>query len=158
MTPPQITFRLADGSDVPALAQLFKETVLAIAPQKYSPEQTQAWAAFAAAGDPFHRFIVEAITYVAEDNTGIAGFAGIASDGHVTATYVRHDRIRQGIGSQLMHHIFEYAKKHHIQRLYSEASEFSLGLFKKFGFQQYDTEVVERHGVTFTRYLMEYYL
>ncbi|MEO0490482.1 MAG: hypothetical protein AAFZ49_13120 [Cyanobacteria bacterium J06659_2] len=36
MTPPQITFRLADGSDVPALAQLFKETVLAIAPQKYS--------------------------------------------------------------------------------------------------------------------------
>ena len=47
------------------------------------------------------------------------------------------------------------ARTHHIQRLYAEASEFSLGLFKKFGFRLYDTELVNREGVQFTRYLVE---
>ena len=40
-------------------------------------------------------------------------------------------------------------------RLYAEASEFSLGLFKKFGFHVYDTEVVDRQGVQFYRHLVE---
>ena len=41
-------------------------------------------------------------------------------------------------------------------RLYAEASEFSLGLFKKFSFRLYGTEIVNRQGVEFERYLMEY--
>ncbi|WP_265584584.1 MULTISPECIES: hypothetical protein [unclassified Coleofasciculus] len=39
--------------------------------------------------------------------------------------------------------------------LYAEASEFSLGLFKKVSFHIYDTEMVERQGVQFKRYLVE---
>ena len=54
--------------------------------------------------------------------------------------------------------VLNYAQSHHIQRLYAEASEFSLGLFKKFEFQIYDTDVVDRQGVWFKRYLVELYL
>ena len=54
-----------------------------------------------------------------------------------------------------MQTILDYAKSHNIQRLYAEASEFSLGSFKKFGFHIYDTEIVDRQGVQFKTYLVE---
>ncbi|MGB7086117.1 MAG: GNAT family N-acetyltransferase, partial [Phormidesmis sp.] len=124
-------------------------------PQHYTPEQTAAWASFAAESAQFRAFICQSATFVAEDTTGLLGFAGIAEDGHVTSTYVRYDCIHQGIGSALMNTILEYAQSHAMHRLYAEASVFSLGLFEKFGFHLYDTEVVEREGVQFKRFLVE---
>ncbi|MEQ9482021.1 N-acetyltransferase family protein [Coleofasciculus sp. F4-SAH-05] len=150
-----MTVRIAEELDIPELAQLYQETVLAIAPHYYSPEQTQMWASFATDNVRFGEFIVQATTFIATDETGSLGFAGIADDGHITAVYVRRDLIHQGIGSTLMQTLLDYAKNHRIERLYAEASEFSLGLFKKYGFHHYDTEIVERQGVEFKRYLVE---
>lgn len=150
-----IVVRMAQASDIPELAELYQQTVLAIAPQYYSPEQTQIWAAFALDSVGFQEFILQGQTFLATDETGVLGFAGIADDGHVISAYVRRDRIHQGIGFRLMEILLDYAKNHSIQRLYAEASEFSLGLFKKFGFQVYDTEIIERQGVIFKRYLVE---
>ncbi len=147
--------RIATVTDLPELATLFRETVLTHAPQHYSAEQTQAWAAAADAPQRFQRLILEVTTYVAEDDTGILGFAGLGDDGYIAAVYVRHDGLRQGIGSSLMATVLAAAKDQGMTRLYSEASEFSLGLFQKFGFRQYDTEIVERSGVQFKRYLVE---
>jgi putative acetyltransferase len=152
-----MNIRLAQESDLSELAELFRQSVLSTAPQRYTLAQTQAWAAFATDADHFRQFILEPTTYVATDATGIVGFAGIALDGHVTSTYVRGDRIRQGIGSALMQVILDQASSDSITRLYAEASEFSLGLFKKFGFHLYDTEIVERQDVQFKRYLVERY-
>jgi putative acetyltransferase len=113
------------------------------------------WASFPSDIASFRQFILQGTTFIATDETGILGFAGITEDGHVTSAYVRRDRIRQGIGSTLMQTLLDYAKSHNIQRLYAEASEFSLGLFKKFSFHIYDTEIVDRQGVQFKRYLVE---
>ncbi|WP_353930746.1 GNAT family N-acetyltransferase [Okeanomitos corallinicola TIOX110] len=150
-----LNIRIAEASDVPALAELYQTTVLEIAPQKYSPEQTQMWASFAVDTAIFQEFILKATTFIATDETEIVGFAGIAENGRVTATYVRKDRIRQGIGTILMEEIIKYAYNQKMPHLYAEASEFSLGLFQKFGFYIYDTEIVSRHGVEFQRYLVE---
>lgn len=150
-----ITIRIAQATDVPELATLYRETVQASARQYYSPAQTQAWASLAARQEVFRQFILGVTTYVAVDATGIVGFAGIAADGHVASTYVRSDRLHQGLGSRLMQTVLEHAHHHQIPRLYAEASEFSLGLFQKFGFQLYATEIVDRQGVKFTRYLVE---
>ena len=147
--------RHANDSDVLALAHLYQQTVLTWGPQHYTPQQTAAWASFGSETDQFRAFILKATTFVATNHTGILGFAGIAEDGHVTSAYVRQDCIHQGIGSTLMRNLLEYAQNHQIQRLYAEASEFSRGLFKKFGFQLYETEIVERHGVQFQRFLVE---
>ncbi|MBE9102706.1 GNAT family N-acetyltransferase [Vacuolonema iberomarrocanum] len=150
--------RIAQETDLAELSELFRRTVLTHAPQCYSLTQTQAWASSATDKVFFRAFILGPTTYVVEDETGIIGFAGIASDGHVISVYVRSDRLHRGIGSTLMQVILDHAITHNISRLYSEASEFSIGLFKKFGFQLYDTEVIERKGATFTRYLMERHL
>jgi putative acetyltransferase len=55
----------------------------------------------------------------------------------------------------IMQTVLEHAQNQSMGRLYAEASKFSLGLFKKFGFCLYDTEVVDRSGVQFKRYLVE---
>ncbi|MGF1518176.1 MAG: GNAT family N-acetyltransferase [Nodosilinea sp.] len=147
--------RTATAADLPTLATLYRETVLVNAPQFYSAAQTEAWAAVEASSLQFRQFILDVTTYVAEDDTGILGFAGIGENGYVASTYVRHDCLHQGIGSLLMQAVLTHAQEKQIPRIYSEASEFSLGLFQKFGFSQYETEVVARNGVQFTRYLVE---
>lgn len=160
--------RLATAADIPALASLYRETVLTHAPQHYSPSQTQAWAAFGADTPSFRRFILEATTYVAEsdgftadqpvanaDQPLILGFGGLATDGHITALYVRHNSLGQGIGSHLLTALLDKACQDNMTRLHAEASAFSLGLFQKFGFRQYATDRVERGGVEFERYLVE---
>jgi putative acetyltransferase len=149
-----MNLRIAQESDLAELAELFRQSVLSTAPQRYTSEQTQAWASMADS-DRFRQLILQPTTYVLTDDTGILGFAGIAADGYVASTYVRSDHIHQGLGSKLMQVILDHASHNGIQRLYAEASEFSLELFKKFGFHLYDTEVVERHGVQFKRYLVE---
>ncbi|MEM9807895.1 MAG: GNAT family N-acetyltransferase [Cyanobacteria bacterium P01_D01_bin.56] len=151
----RMDIRKAIASDLPELAVLFRQTVLVNAPQYYTSEQTDIWASSPNNSDQFRQFIFGVHTFVATDNTGILGFAGISQDGHVASTYVRHDFLCRGIGSALMDMVLSYAHIHGMARLYAEASEFSLGLFKKFGFHVYDTEVVDRQGVQFYRHLVE---
>lgn len=140
---------------MPALAALFRQTVLDNAPAHYTPEQTEVWASLSSEIEHFRPLILDVNTFIAFDDSGTLGFAGIGEDGHVASAYVRGDRLHQGIGSALMKAVLNYAQTHKIHRLYAEASEFSLGLFEKFGFRLYDTELVDRKGVQFKRYLME---
>ncbi len=150
-----ITIRQASEPDVPELADLYRQTILVHAPQFYTPEQVKTWAAFGFNTLHFRRLILGVTTFIALDETGILGFSGIGEDGHVASAYVRHDCIRQGIGSLLMQEVLSYAKHKTMPRLYAEASSFSLGLFTKFGFHVYATETIDRSGVQFERYLVE---
>ena len=154
-TPFEPTIRTAEATDLPHLAQLFYETVTQNAPQYYTAAQTQAWANLALDPAQFAQLFSAATAFLVEDRGKLLGFAGLAPDGHVTAVYVRGDRLGQGLGSRLMAVLLEQAQAQNLPRLYAEASEFSLGLFLKFGFDLYDTEVVERGGVQFHRYLVE---
>ena len=148
-------FRPAIEADIPALATLFHETVMTHGPQHYSPAQTLAWAAAALDAAQFRHFILGVQTSIAETTAGMVGFGGLSSDGRVASLYVRHDCLGQGVGAAILQFLIEQAEGDRLPRLYAEASEFSLGLFQKFGFRHYDTEVVERLGVSFTRYLVE---
>jgi putative acetyltransferase len=148
--------RTATPVDLALLAALYQTTVRIHGPQHYTAAQTAAWAPVDSDSPYFRDFILGVTTYLAENDTGILGFAGLGDDGHVASVYVRHDCLRQGIGSVLMQAVLIHAQTKQIPRLYAEASEFSLGLFQKFGFRQYATEVVDRNGVQFTRHLLEY--
>ncbi|MEL6400516.1 MAG: GNAT family N-acetyltransferase [Cyanobacteria bacterium J06607_6] len=154
MTPP-VSIRIAEPTDVPQLATLFKATVLQHGSQYYTAQQTAAWAAAADDRARFQQFILSVTTYLAVNESNILGFAGISSDGYVASAYIHHQYLGQGIGSALMAQILDHAERDCLPRLYCEASKFSVGLFIKFGFRLYATEVVERHGVSFERYLME---
>lgn len=76
---PAVTLRTATETeaDLPALAALFRDTVLVNAPQHYTAAQAEAWAAVDGASPRFRQFILGVTTYVAVDDTSIVGFAGI---------------------------------------------------------------------------------
>jgi putative acetyltransferase len=158
-----VEIRPAIATDVPQLADLYYQTVQTLGPQHYTPAQVAAWSAFSLDLPAFAPFILDATTYVAEiaiasapqRSPQLLGFAGIAQDGHVTALYVRPEVGRCGLGSRLLQAVIDCSQTKGIERLYAEASRFSLPLFEKFGFVQYDTETVIRAGETFERYLVE---
>ncbi|HEY9663479.1 MAG TPA: GNAT family N-acetyltransferase [Allocoleopsis sp.] len=153
-----LSIRTATIADIAALAQLFTHTVETVAPQSYSPEQVQAWAKTPADLERFQRFILEVTTFVAVLDGRIVGFAGVAETGYLASLYTHSDYQRQGIGSELLKAVLEYAQAHQIERLYTEASEFSKPLFEKFGFAVYEIEQVNRGGVWFNRSLMQRWL
>ncbi len=157
--------RTAIAADVPALAALYAEAVRSAGPAHYDATQIEAWAAFAdslprSSGEArFRSFVLAPLTLVAEDTvagdtSGIVGFAGLASGGHVTALYVRSDRMRRGIGSALLRALIERAEAQGIARLHTEASPFSRPVFARHGFVLDAVETVERRGATFERYRM----
>ena len=63
--------------------------------------------------------------------------------------------MRQGIGSALLGAVLARAAEREIERLYTEASEFSRPVFERFGFRVTSVETVERRRVSFQRYRME---
>ena len=151
----EMIIRVAVKSDLPELAKLYTHSVQALAPQHYSKKQVIVWASFASEGEAFEKFILEPTTFVAQRFGRLWGFSGITGEGHIASLYVHGERTRQGIGSRLLEFVLVYARIHQMGRLYSEASEFSLPLFEKFGFEKYSTEKVVRNGVQFSRYLMQ---
>lgn len=135
------------------MAALYRDAVRALGPLAYTPAQVEAWVA--TADEPrFEAFILGPETLLAEDETGLIGFAGWRPDGHVASLYVRPDQTRQGLGSQLLAAVIERAQAAGVVRLFSEASVFSLAVFERAGFRLTGTEVVERRGASFTRYLV----
>lgn len=149
---PPVRIRAATDSDVSRLAALYADAVRSAGPSRYTQPQVQAWAAFADEREAFRRFITDASTFVAEDDTGPVGFTGLAPDGHVTALYVRADRMREGIGTALLRAVLQRARQLEIHRLYAEASALSRPLFERFGFEVEAVERVERRGVAIERY------
>ena len=159
ITKQNLLLKTAIESDLPALAKLFDDSVRQVAPQKYSPEQVDAWAASATDTEFFSRFILESTTFIAEENN-LLGFGGIriTTAGQITSLYVRGNCNRKGVGSKLLEKILEYARINQCDRLYTEASEFSKPLFEKFGFEIYGEEEVMRNGVLFQRSLMQKFI
>ena len=145
--------RPATPADVPVLAALYAAAVRSVGPAYYSTAQVEAWAAFADA-PRFRRFVLDPHTLVAHDGEAVAGFAGLADDGHVTALYVHPDRMRAGVGSALMRAVLARAEAQGLRRLYTEASAFSRPVFARFGFTLDEVEIVERRGAVFERYRM----
>ncbi len=89
-----MNIRLANESDLPALAALYRQTVLENALEHYTPEQTETWASFALDTEHFRSLILDVNTFVAFDDSEVLGFAGISADGHVASVYVRGDHLR----------------------------------------------------------------
>lgn len=150
-----IVIREATFADVPLLAELFRNAALTAGREYYTPKQVKAWAAFADEDAAFRDFILRPAIRVAEDDTGILGFGGLESDGHISSLYVRPDRGRGGVGSALLSALIDRAERLAIQRLFAETNLLSRPLFERFGFAWVDTETVIRRDAVFQRFIVE---
>lgn len=150
--PPTLVLREARESDVAEMARIYAASIRELGPEYYSPEGIEAWAASAEEAG-FPDFILGPYTLVAEDASGLVGFAGMEETGRIASLFVRPDRARQGVASQLLEALLRRPEVP--RRLWTQASELSRPLFERFGFTVAETEVVERRGAELVRYVME---
>lgn len=140
------------------LAQLFSETVRAVNSADYSAQQVEAWA-----GDPpnMDRWLSQAegrVVLVAEDQSGIAGFATFEPNGHIDHLYVHHLFQRKGIGSALLRTIEGQGRLLGLRRFSTEASITARPFFERAGFRVTATQTVRVKGTLFRNYRMEKFL
>ncbi len=91
---------------------------------------------------------------MAVDDSGPLGFCGYEPDGHIASLYIRSDSSGKGIATALVSHVLEEARAHGIKRFFAEASDLSVPVFKKFGFETTGHDEIKVGEERFTRNLM----
>jgi len=150
-------FRLATAADVPVLAALYRDTALALGPQVYTAAQVAAWARSTDDAERFARYILDATTWIADDEAGPAGFCGVSVHdgvGEVHSLYVRATLTRQGLGSRLLGHALAQARAAGVRRFEAWATPFSKPVFERSGFRLERMVAEPYQGVLFERYRM----
>jgi len=148
--------RQATAADVPALAELYAATARALGAWCYTQEQVAAWASFGADTPAFRAYVLQADTWLALGEQGQPiGFCGVGHDGEVHSLYVRHDRVRQGLGSRLLAHALDAAAQRGQSRFQAWVTPFSMPVFQRQGFVLVQTVQAEYQGVLFDRYRVQ---
>jgi putative acetyltransferase len=141
-------------ADAPELASLFREAIRVTAASDYSPEQLAAWEKSADDEAAFCAALNEGWVRIAVDDKGIVGFAQLNMPGHLAMLYTAPRAARRGVATLLMDDMHMLAAAMGAKKITAEASSLEHAFLAKQGFADAGTEVVERHGVRFTRHLM----
>jgi len=148
--------RALQANDLAQLARLYGDTVRQLGAEYYTAEQIAAWSAYPDDAAGFAAWVGGGSTFVAVDaEDACIGFAGLDGDGRIASLYVAPGWVRRGVGSSLLAAVIAEARSRGWQRLSTEASYFSMPLFRKRGFTIVDDEYVEFNGVRFHRFIMQ---
>ncbi|KKB46523.1 hypothetical protein HMPREF1212_04018 [Parabacteroides sp. HGS0025] len=128
--------RQANLSDIPALKELYQNTVLTVNRKDYTAEEVKDWASCGADAAHWDELLKEQHYVVAENEKGvIVGFASVNDAGYMHALFVHKDFQHQGIASSLYKYLEIYAKEKGAKKLTSEVSITAKPFFEKQGFQ-----------------------
>ncbi len=143
------------NSDTEEIMQLFYDTVHRINIRDYSSEQVDAWAPKDMDYEEWSDRLQSKMTYVAEEEGKVIGFAELETTGHIGCFYCHADYQGSGVGTQLINQIQLIAKNLGIQKLFAEASITARPFFERRGFRVITPQQVERRGMKFINYVME---
>lgn len=143
--------RRAVAADLPALREIYRDSVETLGPDAYTAAQTRAWAD-TAESDSLGAAVLGNETWIDSREGRIEGFCTMEQNGRVALLYVRGEQTRRGIGTGLLAHALEHTVLAETAVPHAEASEFSIGLFRRFGFRVVARERVTWNGAEFLRY------
>ena len=128
--------------DLPAVLELFWETVRTVNVDAYSAGQLDAWAPADPDIQAWKTSLAAHRAYVAVDDADkLVGFGDIAQ-GHIDRLYVRASCLGQGVGSALLH------------VLERDASITAKPFFERHGYRAVARQTVTRRGIELTNYRM----
>jgi GNAT superfamily N-acetyltransferase len=140
-------------NDLPAVTEVYRDAVREIAPALYTPEQVNAWAAFADSNE-LSAMMSQGYRLVVESDAGIEAFAVLDPADYVSLLYCRARASRQGNAARLLEALETEANRRGIARVHTAASLISHPFFLRRGYTVDSPERVERNGVDFDRYRM----
>lgn len=143
--------------DAPALAEIFRRSVIELGPRHYTAEQVAAWAADAPdTEDMLRRGADGRTTIVATDDADQpVAFIDLEADGHIDLLFALPEAAGTGIAGALLDAIETVAKTEGMMRLYVEASEAAKGLFTRHGFTLLSRSDLKLSGVETHNFPME---
>ncbi|WNJ97929.1 GNAT family N-acetyltransferase [Vibrio ruber] len=140
------------------IADLFYQSVHAIDPAIYTPEQKAAWAPAPVNYELWSERLSIKKPFVAIIDNHVAGFIELDSDGHIDCTYTHPNFQGIGVASSLYEHLLSQAKEAGMTRLYVEASLIAKPFFERRGFTVVKQNEVQRNGESLINFSMEKYL
>ncbi|UHA73227.1 GNAT family N-acetyltransferase [Paenibacillus sp. 481] len=144
-------------SDIRQIVSLFYETVHSINKRDYSHAQLHAWAP---KDEETLKLITwndslrNNITYVAEINGTIVGFADMTHHGYLDRLYVHKNAQRQGIASALVNTLEHEARKLGLIEMVTDASITAKPFFERRGYHIVKSQIMERRNVTLANFKM----
>ncbi|MCM1035187.1 MAG: GNAT family N-acetyltransferase [Paludibacter sp.] len=140
------------SKDLPAIANLFYNTVHTINIKDYTREQVYAWATGSIDMEQWDKSMHKHTTLVAwEDNT-IIGFGDIDANGFLDRLYVDSKHQGKGIATALCHQL---ERSVNVERIFTYASITAKPFFEKRGYKVIKKQTIERKGICLTNFLME---
>jgi len=138
--------RCSTSADETQLRNLLYHTVHSVNQGDYDQAQLDAWAPTAMLTEHWPARQGERLTWVAEQDGQIAGFAELKPDGQIDCFYCHHHYQRQGIGNRLFKQLLEHARVIGIKRLFVDSSITARPFFQRLGFSSGRPRLVTIRG------------
>jgi putative acetyltransferase len=153
-----MNIRKARDEDADQIVRIFHETIHTVNLGDYTQEQVDAWSPeMPTPQDWITRHLRTRLTFVADDNGVLAGFAELEPNGNVDCFYCHHQYQRKGVGSAILCRIEQQAVASGMSQLFTEASITARRFFEAHGFTVVKQQTVTRRDVALTNFVMEKY-
>ncbi len=152
MTMIALELRPYNSEDLPAILNLFYNTVHTVNARHYTPEQLSAWADGRPDALVWDTSLRAHHSLVAWLDGIIVGFGDMDETGYLDRLYVHADHLGQGIATALCDAL-EGASA--ASSFTTHASITARPFFERRGYRVVQEQQVERHGVLLTNYVME---
>ena len=141
--------------DANSIIRLFYGTVHKVNVEDYSNDQVGAWAPEEADLEQWLERLWGGITFVAEENQTIVGFATLEFSGHIDFFYTHSEHQNKGYGSKLLMAIEQRARVLGLKRIFTESSITAKPFFLKKGFALLKQQTVTVRRVKMVNFIME---
>ncbi len=147
--------RKATELDIPAITQLFKETIETINSKDYSEEQVKVWSDGHIHTDRWIKRLTSQYFIVAVVDEITAGIGSITPDGYLDIMYVHKDYQGKGIASALLDDLLTNAINNNLSLVKSDVSISAKAFFEKKGFVVVTPQKVQINGIELLNYKMQ---
>lgn len=150
-----MSIRQYEPTEIEAIADVYRNAILEIGCDFYSPEQVKIWSSFPDDRETFRKKFQQGLTLVAVEEQKIIAFGQLHPKNRIAFLYTVKQYARQGYASLLYQKLEETAIAQSVQYLRTEASRISKFFFLKQGFEIVEPEIVLRQGMEFERFRMQ---
>lgn len=146
--------RRAIFTDIDEIAELYRDTIIAVDAKDYTEEQIGAWSSTWNNQEGWVRRLEDQYFYVALIENKIVGFASVDKFGYFDLLYVHKDFQNQGIATKLAAKIEETAKDLDVKELTVQASVNAKPLFEHLGYKVTGEKHKTVNNVPFTNTIL----
>ena len=131
---PQFALRPFLAEDAAVVAQIFRESIVALTGDDYGEAQQEAWASAADDVATFAKKLGGQLTLVATSDGEPVGFASLEGKDKIDMLYVHPAAAGQGVGAMLVDALEKLAGGRGVGKLSVDASDSARGFFEKRGY------------------------